>query len=167
MKVAEIRIMYEYNYWANHLLLTVCAQVSAEQFAAPTTDSFGSLRGTLLHTLDAEREWREVFQYLPYTPTLAEADFPTLESIKARWKEEEAAMWAYLDSLRDEDLDGILRYTTDTGIQRERVLWHCLFHLVNHGMQHRSEVAAILTDYGHSPGNIDFTLFLNQRASGK
>ena len=43
---------------------------------------------------------------------------------------------------------------------RDRILWHCLYHVVNHGTQHRSEAAALLTDYGSSPGDLDFTLFL-------
>jgi uncharacterized damage-inducible protein DinB len=70
-------------------------------------------------------------------------------------------MQAYLASLRDEDLESHLRYTTDTGIQRDRILWHCLLHVVNHGTQHRSEAAGLLTEYAHSPGDLDFTVFLN------
>lgn len=74
-------------------------------------------------------------------------------------------MWTYLDGLHDDDLTGIVRYQGDAGVWRERLLWHCLFHIVNHGMQHRSEAAALLTSYGQSPGDIDFTLFLNERAA--
>lgn len=47
--------------------------------------------------------------------------------------------------------------------KRERLLWHCLLHVVNHGTQHRSEAAAILTGYGRSPGDLDFTAFLNEQ----
>ena len=71
-------------------------------------------------------------------------------------------MRAYLGGLNDEDLESHRRYTTDTGIQRDRILWHCLLHIVNHGTQHRSEAAALLTDYGQSPGDVDFTVFLNE-----
>jgi uncharacterized damage-inducible protein DinB len=70
----------------------------------------------------------------------------------------------YLASLTDDDLTDLVRYTVDTGQKRERLLWHCLWHVVNHGMQHRSEAAAILTGYNHSPGDLDFTLFLNEQA---
>ena len=70
-------------------------------------------------------------------------------------------MRAYLASLCDEDMESHLRYTTDTGIERDRILWHCLVHVANHGTQHRSEAAALLTEYGQSPGELDFTVFLN------
>ena len=67
----------------------------------------------------------------------------------------------YLAGLTDDDLTGYVRYTTESGLKRERLLWHCLVHVVNHGTQHRSEAAAILTGYGCSPGELDFTVFLN------
>ncbi|MGZ9221207.1 MAG: DinB family protein [Anaerolineales bacterium] len=42
------------------------------------------------------------------------------------------------------------------------MLWHAMAHLVNHGTQHRSEAAAMLTDFGHSPGDVDMLYFLNE-----
>jgi uncharacterized damage-inducible protein DinB len=36
-----------------------------------------------------------------------------------------------------------------------------MLHVVNHGTQHRSEVAAILTSLGFSPGNLDLLFYPN------
>jgi len=92
---------------------------------------------------------------------LTEADLPTLDALKERWRTEERDMQAYLDSLNDQDMYGLVRYAVPEGFVRERVLWHCLLHVVNHGTQHRSEAAALLTSYGHSPDGLDFTKYLN------
>jgi len=163
MRVQEVLTLYEYNYWASERILAAAERVSQEQWSAPSPHSFGSLRRTLLHTLDTEFGWRMRCQHNQSTPDLSEADFPALDMMKQRWQDEETAMREYLASLQDDDLNGLLRYTTDEGEKRERVLWHCLLHIVNHGTQHRSEAAALLTEYGSSPGDLDFTVFLNEK----
>ncbi len=165
MNTQDILLIYDYNYWANRRILTACARISPEQYAAPTSHSYGSLRGTLVHGLEAEYAWRLLCQTnsLAGFRELTEATFPTLDGLAQRWAEEEAAMRAYLAGLTDEDLTGFVRYTTDEGQKRARVLWQCLYHVVNHGTQHRSEAAVLLTDYGASPGDVDFTLFMSER----
>jgi uncharacterized damage-inducible protein DinB len=96
---------------------------------------------------------------------MKEEDFSAFEILQKRWQEEERSMRDYLASLTDDDLSGSIRYTMPEGEKRERVLWHCLLHIVNHGTQHGSEAAAILTDHGHSTGALDFTAFLNEHYS--
>jgi uncharacterized damage-inducible protein DinB len=162
LQIQDMLTLYEYNYWANKQILAAAARVSQEQFSAPSGRSYGSLHSTLLHTLDSEFGWRMLCQYSQLTLALSAAEFPSLELIQMRWQEEETAMRTYLAGLHD-DLDGLVRYTTDSGEKRERVLWHCLLHVVNHGTQHRSEAADLLTEYGSSPGDLDFTVFLNEQ----
>lgn len=165
MNIRDILTLYDYNYWATRQILAASAQVSPEQFLAPTAHSFGSLRGTLVHILDSECGWRMLCQHqtLASFRAMEEDAFPTFDVLEQRWNEEERAMRDYLAGLTDDDLTDYVRYTTDEGEKRERVLWHCLLHVVNHGTQHRSEAAAILTGYGYSPGGLDFTAFLNEQ----
>ncbi len=167
MNTDGIKLLYEYNYWADRRVLTACARVSPEQYAAPAScgTGYGSLRATVIHLLDGECLWRLICQGASIADwqEFTEAQFPTLNALEERWQSEQQEMRAYIGTLSDEKLNGILRYTIDTGIVRERVLWHCLLHVVNHGTQHRSEAAALLTSYGQSPGDFDFTLFLNER----
>jgi uncharacterized damage-inducible protein DinB len=163
MELQDVMLMFDYNYWATERLLAAAVNVSQEEYAAPTAFPRGSLRGTFIHLLDTEYGWRILLQQGVETPDLTEAEFPTLEAFEHRWHEEETSMRGYLAGLKDEDVTGTIRYTTPKGIKRERVLWHCLYHVVNHGTQHRSEAAAILTDLGHSPGDLDFTFFMTER----
>ncbi len=69
---------------------------------------------------------------------------------------------AFVAALTDEKLDSELEYTSTEGGRHRRVLWETMAHLVNHGTQHRTEAAAILTGFGHSPGDIDLIVFLNE-----
>jgi uncharacterized damage-inducible protein DinB len=165
MNIADIQLLYDYNCWANQLMLTTATKLTPEELTQPLAFSWISVRATLVHTLDAENMWRILCQTnRVISPRLtATQPFPTLDSIATYWKTEEAEMRAYLNILSDRDMENIVRYDTIEGL-RERVLWQCLVHLVNHGTQHRSEVATMLTNFGHSPGGIDITLFLNQRA---
>jgi uncharacterized damage-inducible protein DinB len=76
---------------------------------------------------------------------------------------EQREMRAYLDTLTEETLNGTIRYVIP-GARRERAVWHILLDVIIHATQHRSEAAVLLTDYGQSPGDFDFTMFPNERA---
>ena len=53
MKIDEIKLLYDYNDWADARILAACARVSPEQYAAPTSyGRDGGLRATMVHLLD-------------------------------------------------------------------------------------------------------------------
>ena len=163
MNIQDIILIYEYNYWANKRILAASEKVTQEQFLAPASFPFGGLRGTLVHILDAEFGWRTFFQKNDWSaPELKEAEFPTIASVQEHADKEEKEMRAYLATLRDEDMNSHKVYDTLEGNHRDRILWHCLWHVVNHGTQHRSEAAALLTRFNQSPGDLDFTVFMNE-----
>lgn len=164
MRLTDIKLIYEYNYWANEKIITMAAKLSDEQLKQPNSFSWGSLHGTLVHMVDADQVWRSIFEHGVVPTFLEPDDLPDLDAIITHWNAEKAAMLSYLAGLGDEDMNDFVRYrATDDNQMRERVLWHCLYHVVNHSTQHRSECAAMLTDFGFSPGELDFTVFLSQR----
>lgn len=167
MNFQDIKFMFEYNYWASGKILEAASKVTQEQFLAPADYPFGGLRGTLVHLVDGERVWRVLFETSNVTEDqdLRAEDFPTFESLQKKFQEEEKLLRAYLNRLKDEDMESHLKYEVEGGIQRDRILWHCFYHLINHGTQHRSEAAALLTSYGCSPGELDVTAFLNERGT--
>lgn len=159
----HITTLFEYNYWANARILDQAEQVTVEQLAAPVPYSHQSLRETLLHALDAEWIWRARCQEgISPTNWPSKAAYPTLAAIRQRWSEEEQKMRLYLGGLVEEDFSQVVRYQTTSGVLYENVLSQILAHLVLHGMQHRSEAAAMLTQFGHSPGDIDLITFLRE-----
>ena len=167
MDKREIALLFEYNYWANERILGAVQQLTPEQYGAPVPGlSFSSVRATLVHTLSAEIIWRmRCLEGVSPVTLLREADFPTLDSLRRLWADEEAATRQGLARLTDESLAGQLAYRTTEGQLMEETLWKLLVHLVNHGTQHRAETAVALTGYGRSPGNVDLIVFLRERSA--
>jgi uncharacterized damage-inducible protein DinB len=68
----------------------------------------------------------------------------------------------FAEQVTDEKLYSRFKYVSTEGEPHERALWEAMMHVVDHGIQHKSEAAAILTGMGHSPGDIDLIVYLNQ-----
>ena len=151
---------YEYHYWANARILRTAANLSEAQFNATVLPNHNSLRGTLVHTLGAEWIWLSRWRGTSPAAGLRTEDFPTLDVIRERWHQEEQAMRAFLAAQSDDDLQRIASYTNLKGKAFAYPLWQLMAHVVNHGTQHRSEAAAMLTELGHSPGDMDMTVFM-------
>lgn len=162
MNVESIRTLYAYNRWANHRILMRAEEVTAEQLSMPQPFPAGNLFATLVHTLSAERGWLRRWHGDSPKTTLQASDFDGLPALRAMWAEEEQRMQAFLDTLDQEKLDTRMAYTTTKGMTGEEILWRMMAHVVNHGTQHRTEAAAMLTGFGHSPGDIDFIIYLRQ-----
>jgi uncharacterized damage-inducible protein DinB len=84
-------------------------------------------------------------------------------SVQQRWQDEERQVRDFLDALQDDDLAAPLTYTTLRGQPETVPLAATLLQVINHGTQHRSEVALLATDLGYSPGDLDFHLYLRER----
>ena len=162
MNKQDIQLLYQYDEWASRRILDAAAKVTAEQFVAPAAFPYGGLRGTLTHALSAEWVWRKRWEGESPTKHLQPEEFATFDSLQERWLEETKKLNAFVESLTDEKLNTVFQYKSLGGDPFDNILWHMMAHVANHSTQHRSEAAAILTDLGYSPGDLDMILFLRE-----
>jgi len=158
-----IQTLYRYNQWSNARILDAAAKLSPEQFLAEAEYPHRYLRGVLTHTLFAEWIWRKRWMSESPKTRLKPEDFPNFESLRSRWAQEETELMKFVGQLTDEKLNAPFHYTSTEGVKYENILWESMAHVVNHGMQHRSEAAAILTELGFSPGDLDLILFTRKK----
>ena len=162
MNKHDILTLYQYNQWANAKILGAAANVTQDKYLADASFPHGGLRSTLTHTLFAEWIWRNRWEGTSPTFRIKPDEFP---SLRERWMNEEKLLMAFVESLSDEKLADTFQYKNTKGEDFEQVLWKAMAHVVNHGTQHRAEAAAMLTDFGCSPGDVDMIYFMIEEQS--
>ena len=165
MHKSDIITLVSYTFWADMQVLNACEKVSPEDFVRAVSPDPGwhSLRGTLVHALDTAYGWRTALQEIDDTGVINESHFPDVTSLKQRWEEEREAWLTYVTELTDDELNAIWRSHEES----KRTRWQTIMHVVNDLTHHRSEVAAMLTGYGYSPGELDFDQYVVDVMSGQ
>ena len=165
MTLEEIRLLYDYNSWANLRTAESCAALAAEQFTRDLGSSFRSVRDTLVHILGAEWLWLERWHGRSPSGMPAPGDFPTLGALHERWAQIDRDLVDYVAGITAEDLARVIQHKTTQGVSQAQPLWHMLQHLANHGTYHRGQVATMLRQLGAKPIATDLILFYRQRSA--
>ena len=158
-----IELLYAYDAWGNERVLDTCAGLTAAEFTAGEGSSTArpSIRDTLVHAMGAQEVWLARWKGGSPTTRLKPSDFPTLAHVRRHWDAVEAETRAYVAEVDAHALRETLRYRNLRGQPFQYPRWQVMVHLVNHGTQHRAEVAALLTALGHSPGDLDLLVYVD------
>jgi uncharacterized damage-inducible protein DinB len=156
--IDDVRDLFAYERWATARLLAVLPGVDEETWSSANVIDKRGLGGILVHHLGAYQRWRHGLAEDGGTGVSERDPLPTPEALIALWEAEWPAMDAWLATLDDPWLT-----RDDEGVRFDRMLQH----VVNHGTQHRSEAAALLTQAGRSPGDLDMIDWLEGRAGWK
>jgi uncharacterized damage-inducible protein DinB len=139
--------LFGHNAWANLKLLDFCAGLSDAQLGATAIGCFGTIRDTLRHIVGAEVSYVErVNGKLPPQP-LAPDQFPGFAVLQ------DAVRWA-----GDELLQLALSAQADTRVRQrpprqlfEYKLASLMVQAITHSTEHRTQIAAIITQLGMEP----------------
>ncbi len=165
MSPEEIRVLYDYNSWANRRVLDSAAMLSADQFIKPLSSSFSSVRDTLAHIWGAEWIWLERFQGRSPSSLPAVAQFDDISTLRSRWQEDETRLDKFVSALTQEDLNKIRQYRTLNFGQYKNPLWQSMQHLVNHSTYHRGQVATLIRQLNGKPILTDLIHFYRERSA--
>jgi uncharacterized damage-inducible protein DinB len=155
MRIDDIRYLFAYDRWATRRVLAQVEGVDEATWGATGAVGDRGLGAILVHQLGAHQRWRHGLSGSPEVPRPEREAMPATRDLVAAWDSEWAALDAWLDTVTDAWLD-----EREDGIP----FWQMLAHVVNHGTQHRAEAAALLTEAGRSPGDLDMIFFASEVA---
>jgi uncharacterized damage-inducible protein DinB len=157
-----VHTLYRYSDWANARVLEAAARLGPRELSEPGGASYDSVHGTLVHTMSAQWIWLTRWTGTSPGAMLDAGQFPDLDAIRTRWDQIEADTRRFLAALTEHDLTRMVAYRNTRGERWAYPLWQQMVHQVNHATQHRSEIALMLTRFGHSPGDLDLLVFVDR-----
>ena len=160
----EMRLLYDYNAWANRRQLDAAAALSNEQFTKKLGSSFSSVRDTLAHIFGAEWVWLERFQGRSPASLPDVAEYQDLQSLREAWQEHEERLLKFVAGLHQQDLHRVMEYKTLKFGTYSNPLWQSMQHVVNHGTYHRGQITTMLRQLGAQPILTDLMHFYRERA---
>jgi uncharacterized damage-inducible protein DinB len=162
MDVDDIRTLYSFNQWATNRLVEAARRLDAGEFVRDLGTSYGSVRGTLVHTMWAEWIWLRRWRGESPRRQFDERDYPDLETIQSRWQEIDDDRRDFIGALTPERLRTRLAYENLQGQRWEYPLVQMMQHVVNHSSYHRGQVVTLLRQLGQKPPSTDFLVYFDE-----
>jgi uncharacterized damage-inducible protein DinB len=153
MQPDAFRSLFAYHLSANRLLWDRCiVPLADEPFRRKTPYSLGSIRNQVVHMMNMEDRWFSALRGEDIPGILNPVYFGTAATVRARWDVVEVKVREYLSGLDEAELE--------RPFDQRAAVWQVLFHVLNHGTDHRAQTLAILAQLG-SPGFAqDYYLYL-------
>lgn len=146
--VGHIRLIWDYNYWAHHQLLSCLQSVSKAQFERLIDYGIGSLHQQVVHTMWAEALWlARIRGQARVNWTIS--DYPTLASVIQQWQTIERDYRSYLNQITQPELErNIEVFSASRNETYPHPVYEILLHVVNHGTDHRSQMLRLIGEFG-------------------
>ena len=144
---------FRHNSMMNRRLKDACRGLSPEQLGATATGTYGSIGATLVHIANSQTGYAARLLDVERPERLPEDPFPGFEALAERFTHGDAQLQ---EAAAQASQDRTVQVTGDDppGTWGMSVSLF-LLQAVNHGTEHRSQVATILTQLGVEPPEMD------------
>lgn len=156
MNADTFRQLYAYHFAANRKLWNDCVMaLTDEQFKRKLDYSVGSVRNQVVHMFVTENNWFSALRDVDPLRNVNPVYFGSREKVRRQWDIVEAELRDYLESLQDADLPRSSGY--------DLLVWQVLFHVLNHGTDHRAQLLTMLQQLGVKTFAQDYFFFAKGR----
>jgi len=151
------------NAWANQRLLTACGQLSQEDFAAPRTSFFPSLKATLNHNLTVDWYYVDALEHCVRSQPVntepmrffePEEPFAACHELHLAQRAVDHRLIAVCSKLTDAQLEQPVAIQRSEGVLHETAS-RLLAHLFVHQIHHRGQAHAMLAGTHVKPPQLD------------
>lgn len=160
MNLKDIRQLFDYTEYANHLVLDAAEKLTDEQLRRDVKISHGSIFGTLAHMAGAEWVWLSRWQGTSPSGIWNESTFADLAALRDRWQQLETERKVLLDGLTMDGLHAELSYSNIKGDAFSLPLVAQMQHVVNHSTLHRGQIVGMIRQLGIAPPAVDLLYYL-------
>jgi uncharacterized damage-inducible protein DinB len=148
--------LIRYNNWANAQVFAACLKLPPEHRTAAAPGTYGSIHATLGHIIAAEADYiNRMTGKGPQLPFRWE-DQPEMEAIFAFSK---IVANALLDAIQRVPPDTVVHEEED-GNSIEYKASHLFIQVINHGIEHRTNITTILSGLGLPAPEVDGWAYL-------
>ena len=143
--------LIRYNNWANAQVIAACQTLSEEQFDAAAPGTYGSIRATLMHLLWAESDYiGRLTGDRPY-PSFQRDHQPSPTDLSAFAGQVADALLATAQHI---SLSQIVHEEED-GNTIDYQACALFIQVINHGVEHRTNITTILSSLGLATPELD------------
>ncbi|BCX04801.1 MAG: hypothetical protein KatS3mg053_2739 [Candidatus Roseilinea sp.] len=143
--------LIRYNNWANAQIIAVCQKLDAGQLDAAAPGTYGSIYDTLGHLIRAEADYIGRITGRRPQPSFKWADRPAIHDIAAFAEHVAATLLDVVQRVpptqmvREEEGSRFIEYQAR----------HLFIQVINHGIEHRTNITTILAGLGVATPEVD------------
>ena len=145
MKADNFRSLFEFHITRNREIWEQCVtKLTLKQFKEKNVYSVGSVRNQCVHILNVDERWFSGLRGDKVPGWYLTSRYKEFDMVRRKWDRVETYMREYLEGLTDDMLEAEFEPRFKT--------WQVLYHVLNHGTDHRAQLLAAL----HAVGGLTF-----------
>lgn len=143
--------LIRYNNWANAQVFAACQQLTADQLAATTPGTYGTIHRTMGHIIHAEADYVGRMTGDRPQPSFRWEDGPSVNDLAAFAGQVAGAL---LDAAQRIPPTHIV-HEEEEGKFIDYQARHLFIQVINHGIEHRTNITTILASLGLTAPEVD------------